>query len=92
MEKCQTITVLIPTIDPDIFIGRFFTYPKMTRGLVILLLVWVKAKNIYHANYNNDYNIPTNYDKIKCPNTTVFVDIGLFFIALVNLGENFHPI
>ena len=72
---------------PDVFINRFFRLAEMTRGIVILFLVWVEAKNIYHANYNNDYNIPANYDKIKCPNTTVFVDIGLFFVALVNLGK-----
>ena len=61
----------------------------MKRGILISFLAWIETKNIYHANYNNKYNIPTDYDKIKCPNTTVFVDIGLFFIALVNLGKTF---
>ena len=57
----------------------------------LLLLPVVVLSLIEHANYNNAENVPrVDYDRSKCPNTTVHVEIGMFYIALVGLGK-FQP-
>ena len=57
------------------------------RELILLLLTSSSAKSVYHKNYNNNYDVPSAYDKSKCPNSTVLVDVGIFYLALVDMGE-----
>ena len=54
--------------------------------VLLIIASFASGKSIYHENYNNAYDVPSDYDKTKCPNSTVFVDIGMFFVALVHLG------
>ena len=57
------------------------------RELILLLLTSSSAKGVYHKNYNNNYDVPSAYDKSKCPNSTVLVDVGIFYLALVDMGK-----
>ena len=55
----------------------------------LLLLPVVVLSLIEHINYNNVENVPrVDYDRFKCPNKTVHVEIGMFYIALVGLGKS----
>lgn len=57
------------------------------RELILLVLTSSFAKGVFHENYNNDYDLPSTYDKSKCPNSTLLVDVGIFYLALVDMGK-----
>ena len=57
------------------------------RVIFCLLASFTDAQRVHHENFYNDYDSPDSYDKSKCPNATVLVDAGLFYIALIDMGK-----
>lgn len=57
------------------------------REVLYFLIIFTDAQRVRHENFNNNYDLPEAYDKSKCPNATVLLDAGLFYIALVDMGE-----
>ena len=57
------------------------------REFILFLLTYSYAKGLFHENYKNNYDLPSTYKKSKCPNSTVLVDVGIFYLALVDMGK-----